>query len=150
MVQVQPRVPGVRHISNFHARPGSDLDRHWSCGSRRYGDAVCSQGAAVGGACRFIRIERVREWRLRFAYVKLDEFWWAAVDSNHLPPRYQHGALPVELAAHGLDRIKPPPNRANRNSTMARIRARKPARGGGSGAAVPPQPRADYIAGVIS
>src|SRR5579864_7948676 len=25
--------------------------------------------------------------------------WWAAVDSNHLPPRYQHGALPVELAA---------------------------------------------------
>jgi hypothetical protein len=21
------------------------------------------------------------------------------VDSNHLPPRYQHGALPVELAA---------------------------------------------------
>ena len=28
--------------------------------------------------------------------------WWAAVDSNHLPPRYQHGALPVELAAHGL------------------------------------------------
>src|SRR5689334_22024574 len=26
--------------------------------------------------------------------------WWAAVDSNHLPPRYQHGALPVELAAH--------------------------------------------------
>jgi hypothetical protein len=26
--------------------------------------------------------------------------WWAAVDSNHVPPRYQHGALPVELAAH--------------------------------------------------
>ena len=25
--------------------------------------------------------------------------WWAAVDSNHVPPRYQHGALPVELAA---------------------------------------------------
>src|SRR5213080_4341658 len=25
--------------------------------------------------------------------------WWAAVDSNHLPPRYQHGALPDELAA---------------------------------------------------
>ena len=24
---------------------------------------------------------------------------WAAVDSNHVPPRYQHGALPVELAA---------------------------------------------------
>ena len=34
--------------------------------------------------------------------------WWAAVDSNHLPPRYQHGALPVELAAHGLSkRIAP-------------------------------------------
>ena len=29
--------------------------------------------------------------------------WWAAVDSNHLPPRYQHGALPVELAALGLE-----------------------------------------------
>src|SRR5216684_3300617 len=29
------------------------------------------------------------------------ELWWAAVDSNHLPPRYQHGALPVELAAQG-------------------------------------------------
>ena len=28
--------------------------------------------------------------------------WWAAVDSNHVPPRYQHGALPVELAAQGL------------------------------------------------
>src|SRR5215469_4052154 len=28
--------------------------------------------------------------------------WWAAVDSNHLPPRYQHGALPVELAAHAM------------------------------------------------
>ncbi len=27
------------------------------------------------------------------------KLWWAAVDSNHLPPRYQHGALPVELAA---------------------------------------------------
>jgi hypothetical protein len=27
--------------------------------------------------------------------------WWAAVDSNHVPPRYQHGALPVELAAQG-------------------------------------------------
>jgi hypothetical protein len=26
---------------------------------------------------------------------------WAAVDSNHVPPRYQHGALPVELAAQG-------------------------------------------------
>ncbi len=28
--------------------------------------------------------------------------WWAAVDSNHVPPRYQHGALPVELAAQVL------------------------------------------------
>src|SRR5438105_4049108 len=25
--------------------------------------------------------------------------WWAAMDSNHLPRRYQHRALPVELAA---------------------------------------------------
>jgi hypothetical protein len=30
---------------------------------------------------------------------RIQEPWWAAVDSNHLPPRYQHGALPVELAA---------------------------------------------------
>src|SRR6266581_6974359 len=30
------------------------------------------------------------------------ELVWAAVDSNHLPPRYQHGALPVELAAPDL------------------------------------------------
>jgi hypothetical protein len=37
-----------------------------------------------------------RRKRLRFA---LRNAWWAAVDSNHLPPRYQHGALPVELAA---------------------------------------------------
>ena len=29
---------------------------------------------------------------------------WAAVDSNHVPPRYQHGALPVELAARGIGR----------------------------------------------
>jgi hypothetical protein len=27
------------------------------------------------------------------------------VDSNHLPPRYQHGALPVELAAQVSARI---------------------------------------------
>src|SRR5260370_22715954 len=33
--------------------------------------------------------------------------WWAAVDSNHLPPRYQHGALPVELAAQGFSKGKP-------------------------------------------
>ncbi len=32
-------------------------------------------------------------------YGKDPELVWAAVDSNHLPPRYQHGALPVELAA---------------------------------------------------
>src|SRR4029077_6622860 len=30
--------------------------------------------------------------------------WWAAVDSNHLPPRYQHGALPDELAARSSPR----------------------------------------------
>jgi hypothetical protein len=38
--------------------------------------------------------------------------WWAAVDSNHVPPRYQHGALPVELAARDLawrlEGIEPP------------------------------------------
>ncbi len=34
--------------------------------------------------------------------------WWAAVDSNHLPPRYQHGALPVELAAQAKTEIRPP------------------------------------------
>ena len=33
--------------------------------------------------------------------------WWAAVDSNHLPPRYQHGALPVELAAQRFSKGKP-------------------------------------------
>ena len=37
--------------------------------------------------------------RLRSRYGKP---WWAAVDSNHLPPRYQHGALPVELAARRM------------------------------------------------
>ena len=31
--------------------------------------------------------------------ISYSESWWAAVDSNHVPPRYQHGALPVELAA---------------------------------------------------
>src|ERR1700737_2549546 len=60
--------------------------------------------------------------------------WWAAVDSNHLPPRYQHGALPVELAAHGLGKGLPAANRANRNSTMARIRARKQRQPGGRSA----------------
>src|SRR5207249_5712897 len=55
---------GVWHVSDFHALPRADLDRHWSCGSRRYRDAVCSRGAAVGRTCRFIRIERVRKWRL--------------------------------------------------------------------------------------
>src|SRR5216684_3906595 len=44
--------------------------------------------------------------------------WWAAVDSNHLPPRYQHGALPVELAAQFQQGYSPERNRANRNSTM--------------------------------
>jgi hypothetical protein len=36
-------------------------------------------------------------------YGKPAELEWAAVDSNHLPPRYQHGALPVELAARDDD-----------------------------------------------
>jgi hypothetical protein len=36
---------------------------------------------------------------LTFTKLSSCEDWWAAVDSNHLPPRYQHGALPVELAA---------------------------------------------------
>ena len=36
--------------------------------------------------------------------LSLQSRWWAAVDSNHVPPRYQHGALPVELAARGLAR----------------------------------------------
>ena len=36
--------------------------------------------------------------------------WWAAVDSNHLPPRYQHGALPVELPAQNS---KPTPDQGS-------------------------------------
>src|SRR5712691_9768219 len=68
--------------------------------------------------------------------------WWAAVDSNHLPPRYQHGALPVELAAHGLGKGLPGANRANRDSTMARIRARKQRRPDGRSSVRPrPLPR---------
>ena len=39
--------------------------------------------------------------------------WWAAVDSNHVPPRYQHGALPVELAAQTLE-----PSRASDSRTV--------------------------------
>jgi hypothetical protein len=37
-------------------------------------------------------------------WVRVIGHWWAAVDSNHVPPRYQHGALPVELAARGSAR----------------------------------------------
>src|SRR5947209_5584186 len=48
----------------------------------------------VGGMVPFLRM-RTQEVRLN------SDQWWAAVDSNHLPPRYQHGALPVELAAPG-------------------------------------------------
>ncbi len=43
---------------------------------------------------------------------ELEQAWWAAVDSNHLPPRYQHGALPVELAARHPTR---PENQAQTN-----------------------------------
>ncbi len=32
------------------------------------------------------------------------------MDSNHLPPRYQHGALPVELAALNHDSSGPETN----------------------------------------
>src|SRR5258707_10506940 len=45
------------------------------------------------------------------------QLWWAAVDSNHLPPRYQHGALPVELAAHGLGKGSGP-ERNGRTGTL--------------------------------
>ncbi len=48
------------------------------------------------------------------------------MDSNHLPPRYQHGALPVELAAQRFSKGKPRRIRANRNSTMGTNR-RSPA-----------------------
>ena len=41
-------------------------------------------------------------FRLPATSVRVLGAWWAAVDSNHLPPRYQHGALPVELAAQRL------------------------------------------------
>ena len=44
--------------------------------------------------------------------------WWAAVDSNHLPPRYQHGALPVELAAQG------PAGRAGSNPGIVSLKGR--------------------------
>ena len=77
--------------------------------------------------------------------------WWAAVDSNHLPPRYQHGALPVELAAHGLGKGSCP----ERNGRTGTLPWQESALGGGagrvSGAFGGPAPtRAGYIAGVIS
>ena len=77
---------------------------------------------------------------------------WAAVDSNHLPPRYQHGALPVELAAHGLGKGSCP----DRNGRTGTLPWQEFALGGGAGRvsgalfAGPAPPRASYIAGVIS
>jgi hypothetical protein len=32
-----------------------------------------------------------------------EQFWWTAGGSNSRPPRCERGALPAELAAHGLD-----------------------------------------------
>src|SRR5260370_28999669 len=77
--------------------------------------------------------------------------WWAAVDSNHLPPRYQHGALPVELAAHGLSKGSGP----ERNGRTGTLPWQESALGGGGGPvsgafAGPAQTCANYIAGVIS
>src|SRR5713101_6919477 len=62
----------------------------------------------------------INGWRypLSCTQVGFRVYWWAAVDSNHLPPRYQHGALPVELAAQFQQGYSPERNRANRNSTM--------------------------------
>ena len=73
------------------------------------------------------------------------------MDSNHVPPRYQHGALPVELAAHGLGKGTPGAKRANRNSTMGTNR-RSPA--APAWWAEPPRDpardRRDYIAANVS
>src|SRR5712664_1223892 len=55
--------------------------------------------------------------RLGFVFRKA---WWAAVDSNHLPPRYQHGALPVELAALGpAGRARPDPRNCESTGSLA-------------------------------
>ena len=44
------------------------------------------------------------------------------MDSNHLPPRYQHGALPVELAAQTLGEEPTPDQR----SLVRRVIVRRP------------------------
>ena len=37
----------------------------------------------------------------KFALSSVKQIWWAQLGSNQSPPRYQHGALPTELWAHG-------------------------------------------------
>ena len=73
------------------------------------------------------------------------------MDSNHLPPRYQHGALPVELAAHGPGKGLCP----ERNGRTGTLPWQESALGGGAGGVSgaftgPARTRASYIAGVIS
>ena len=47
------------------------------------------------------RDEIIPTFRIPATPVRVWIGWWAAMDSNHLPRRYQHRALPVELAAPG-------------------------------------------------
>ena len=75
-------VPEAAEGDAYHR--GDDRSKPWREGRRPYG----------------------RDWLYRWPVTRpfMPEWrypglWWAAVDSNHVPPRYQHGALPVELAA---------------------------------------------------
>src|SRR2546428_1211230 len=81
-----PRGTRIRPVPLAFARVGSwDVIRPERCYQawHRYAPS----GAVFCRRAGVIRPERTRNR------------WGAAVDSNHLPPRYQHGALPDELAA---------------------------------------------------
>src|SRR6202023_4380818 len=77
----------------------------WAGASERHRPRVSladrHRGRASGSACSTGAWRRsiVSSYRKQPTLVTGFVTWWAAVDSNHLPPRYQHGALPVELAA---------------------------------------------------
>jgi hypothetical protein len=103
------RLSDSRTTSRLHMRPAPRC-RSEQGGGRcrlRIGDSPRTQQrvldtrgyASVEPAPRLCK--EITRLESRILSAGRSERWWAAVDSNHLPPRYQHGALPVELAAQG-------------------------------------------------
>src|SRR5712664_3041766 len=86
---VAPSCPTTRSGFPEGSSPSPVIQKNGANESRR---VITSN---VGGSLRSI----AGGWRLATSLCATQPRWGAAVDLNHVPPRDQHGALPVELAS---------------------------------------------------